>query len=329
MDVTKTFLDMTKYLTPYKHESMLEPFFPENIIKDEIGNYYIKIGKSKSMFCCHLDTVGWKPDKITQILYDNDTKVKTDGKTPLGSDDKAGVTILLNMIEHQVPGLYYFFIGEECGVIGSKGIFKMKPERFKDYDRCVEFDRRGYSSIISRQSPGVCCSQEFVKALSDEFAKQGLEYRDDPTGIYTDCINFMYTIPEVTNISTGGHNEHHQDEWQDLAHLEKLAKATININWENLPIVRSPKIQMSYNSTSRSSSNVSKFDVGDLILAYEEQGTVYKILSPGKYVIDYGNGLFIVYEDEMTLLEPFKPVKSKKRGIFNFDSFKKNKGRRR
>ena len=137
---------------------MLEPFLPADVTKDEIGNYYMKIGESRTMFCCHLDTVGWKPEKINQILYDNDTKVKTDGKTPLGSDDRAGVTILLNMIEHQVPGLYYFFIGEECGLVGSRGIFQRKPERFKNLDRVVEFDRRGYSSIISRQSPGVCCS---------------------------------------------------------------------------------------------------------------------------------------------------------------------------
>jgi len=55
MDVRKIFIEITEYLTPYKQEDMLEPYLPENIQKDEVGNYYIIIGETKTMFTSHLD----------------------------------------------------------------------------------------------------------------------------------------------------------------------------------------------------------------------------------------------------------------------------------
>jgi hypothetical protein len=44
--------------------------------------------------------------------------ISTDGTTTLGADD-TGVSVLIWMMKHNIPGLYYFFIGEEVGCIGS------------------------------------------------------------------------------------------------------------------------------------------------------------------------------------------------------------------
>jgi len=245
MDIKKTFLDATKQLIPYQMENLMEPLLPAGVQKDSVGNYFIKIGESRTMFTCHLDSYCKKLHDVVHVLYDNGKKVKTNGKTPLGGDDKTGMVIMLNMIEHKVPGHYFFFIGEEPtlsgGVYGSRTAHDKSPEFFqKGFDRVIAFDRKGYSSIISRQRGHNCCSKEFVDALSAEFAKQGLTYKDDPTGYYTDSAVFMYTVPEITNLSCGGFDEHKVTEWVDLEYLEKLANACCKINWESLPIKRDP-----------------------------------------------------------------------------------------
>lgn len=245
MNVKETFLKLTEFLIPYKQENLLEKYLPEGIQKDEIGNYYIIIGQSRTMFCCHMDSVGSQLRKVNHVFYKDEegrNKVRTDGKTPLGGDDKGGMTILLSMIENKVPGCYYFFIGEEVGGRGSGDISRKKPEWFKEsFDRCVAFDRKGYSSIISRQRGGNCCSKEFVDALSQEFANNGMVFKDDPHGIFTDSANFMYIIPECTNLSTGGFHEHTVNEFQNLDFLEKMCEVTSKIKWDTLPVVRKPE----------------------------------------------------------------------------------------
>jgi hypothetical protein len=246
MDIKKTFLELTKKLVPYRKEYILLPYLPNGIEMDMVGNYRITIGKTRTMFTCHMDSYTDKLiDVVHKITIDSKgEKVATDGKTPLSADCKAGMTVMLNMIEHNIPGCYYFFLGEEAmdgsGCKGSREIFKNTPEFFTRFDRCIAFDRHGYDSIISSQRGDVCCSDEFVKELSKKLLNNRLNYRKDPTGRYTDSAVFMYTIPEVTNISTGGFNEHTNREFQNITYLEKLCNATVNISWEDLPTIRIP-----------------------------------------------------------------------------------------
>lgn len=248
MDVKKIFLELTKQLIPYKSEDILLPYLPKGIEKDEVGNYRIVIGKTKTMFTCHLDSY---TDKIVEVNHKILLNSKgqeiatTGGKTPLGADCKAGMTVMLYMIEHGVPGCYYFFIGEESigggGCKGSRDILKATPDYFKQFDRCIAFDRHGYDSIISSQRGDVCCSDTFVKRLISYFSVNKLFYKKDPTGRYTDSAVFMYIIPEVTNISTGGFHEHTDREYQNISFLELLCQATVKIPWEELPVERVPK----------------------------------------------------------------------------------------
>ncbi len=161
-------------------------------------------------------------------------------KTILGADDKSGVTVMLYMMAHNVPGVYYFFIGEERGGIGSYKLAAAynKYEHLKDLKRCVSFDRRNYFSVITRQSYRQCCSDEFAKALAGELNKSGLNISLDPTGIYTDSASFIDEIPECTNISVGYFSEHTTKECQNISFLERLAKACVSANWESLPTVK-------------------------------------------------------------------------------------------
>jgi hypothetical protein len=173
--------------------------------------------------------------------------IKTDGTTILGADDKAGVTVMLSMIEHKIKGLYYFFLGEEVGCKGSKLVAaKHKLEPIPHIKKVISFDRRGTDSVITFQSYSRCCSETFGTALSKELNDKcddsSFKYKNDPTGIYTDSVQFVSIYPECTNISVGYYNEHTSKECQDIVHLEKLIKTCLKIDWEILPVVRDPKV---------------------------------------------------------------------------------------
>jgi hypothetical protein len=180
-----------------------------------------------------------KPDDMGVVHVFDDDFIKTDGNTNLGADDKAGTTILMNMISENVPGLYYFFVGEESGCIGSSALSKVWDKgNFPVINRCISFDRRGYDSIITSQG-GVTASDTFATELANRLNEYGFWYKPDPTGIYTDSAEFTYVIPECTNISVGYFSEHTKTERQDIEFLEYLAVvAAKGIDWDSLPTVK-------------------------------------------------------------------------------------------
>jgi hypothetical protein len=235
MDFRKTFVDLTQWVIPHGHEEMVAHLLPEGCIKDAKGNYYITIGDSETLFTCHLDTVSQKA-KVNHV-FDGDW-IKTDGTTILGGDNKAGVCILMYLIEQKVSGTYYFFVGEEIGRKGSQWALDNNKEYFKKFKRAIAFDRRYKGSIITHQSSRLCASVDFTEALSKEMAKSGLEYKADSGGSYTDTYTFIDVIPECTNLSSGVWGEHTTSEKVDIVHLEEIAKAASKVNWEELPSVR-------------------------------------------------------------------------------------------
>ncbi len=248
MNIKQTFLNLTEYTIPHGNEHLLEKYLPDNVKKDNFGNYFIIIGKSETLFTCHLDTYSKQVQKVNHIIEGD--IVKTDGKTILGGDNKTGVCILLYMIENNVPGTYYFFAGEEPtakdgGLYGSKNALKANPKFFKNFKRAVCFDRKKTGSIVTRQMARFTCSQNFIDALILELDKQGLEFHSDITGYYTDTAVFLDTISEVTNLSSGVYGEHTLNEYVDLSYVEKMAEAAIKINWESLPAERIPKKESS------------------------------------------------------------------------------------
>ncbi len=245
MRVRRKFIKLTNLTYPHGTENQLKRFLPQGYKEDEHGNFYLKIGdKPSTMFTCHLDTACQKQQKVNHVFHKNGKYVGTDGKTILGADDKAGMVVILSLIEKQVPGLYYFFIGEEVGCVGSNALSQtwLKTE-FSEYIlKCVSFDRRGTTSVITEQLYGRCASDEFAQELSNRLNTVGVDFNFSPddTGVLTDSINFMDFVPECTNISVGYYNEHGGKELQDLEFLSKLSKAVCEIDWETLPIFRDP-----------------------------------------------------------------------------------------
>jgi hypothetical protein len=250
----KTFLSLVTKTYPHGNEDEVLQFLPE-LKKDVVGNYYTIIGgHTETMFTCHLDTADrtQMTTNLFSIKEGEDEIIVTDGNSVLGADDKSGTTVMLYMMEHNVPGLYYFFIGEERGGIGSHALADVyeSVDYLKDVKRCVSFDRRNYHSIITSQMNTDCCSPEFADALCAAYNANGMSMKPDNTGIYTDSASFLDDIPECTNVSVGYFNEHTGKERQNMTFLAKLCEASIKIDWKSLPTKRSLEEQISYKKQS-------------------------------------------------------------------------------
>ena len=243
MRIRRKFLQLTKYTYPHGTEGFLQSYLPVGYKKDAYGNYYYLIGESPTtMFTCHLDTACSKQVKVNHVQTQN--IIKTDGSSILGADDKAGMVVVLNMIENKVPGLYYFFIGEEVGCVGSGRLAQdwVNSEFSYTITKVVSFDRRSDCSVITHQWYGRCCSDEFADELSFRLNGTGqrLKLEPDDTGVLTDSAQFMDIVPECTNISVGYMYEHTTGEYQDIDYLQRLCKAVCLIDWETLPVERDP-----------------------------------------------------------------------------------------
>lgn len=241
-DVRATFISLVTETYPDGTEDKVVPFLPQGLTKDQYGNYYKIIGNSDTVFTSHLDTACRKQEPVTLVsmMKNGQEIIMTDGTTVLGADDKAGVSVMLYMMAHNVPGIYYFFIGEEVGGVGSGKVadnFLSFPF-LKGAKKMVSFDRRNYYSVITAQYGAECCSDEFAQSLCDELNKSGLKLNLDPTGVFTDSANFIEYIPECTNVSVGYFNEHTHNEIQNMNYLIRLAEACVKVNWDRLVISR-------------------------------------------------------------------------------------------
>ena len=242
MNVKEKFLSLTTHTYPHGKEHELFDRLPQNLEMDDYGNLFIKIGESDVMFTSHLDTATSAYTKVNHVFDGN--IIKTDGTSILGADDKAGMTIMLYMIERNIPGLYYFFLGEEVGCIGSRKVAeKHKVEKIPYINKVISFDRRGTDSVITFQASSRCCSDKFGEELSNQLNKveSSFSYKNDPTGVYTDSAQFVKIYPECTNVSVGYYSEHTFSERQDIEHLTKLAEACTKVDWNSLPVERDPE----------------------------------------------------------------------------------------
>ena len=106
-NVRETFLSFVTETYPHGHEEEVMHLMPSDLEKDMYGNYYKIIGNPDVMFTSHLDTASHKKSKVNLFTYKegNDDIICTDNKTILGADDKAGVAVMLYMMEHNVPGV--------------------------------------------------------------------------------------------------------------------------------------------------------------------------------------------------------------------------------
>ena len=118
-------LEVAKYIQKYLKNIGIESYTDNagKKVNSNVGNVIAKIGKGrpKLMFVAHMDTVEDGKSIIRPII--NNGAIRSDGKTILGSDDKAAVASLLGAMEElkdkDIPTTYCVFsLREEKGVMG-------------------------------------------------------------------------------------------------------------------------------------------------------------------------------------------------------------------
>lgn len=249
------------------------------------GNIVVDVGKPKvdfrSIFSCHMDTchpadasdiglvltVGGtnvgidaphedQPDFVYAVrTFTNRDGSTTIGPSLLGADDKLGVFIMCKMIEKGIPGRYIFHVGEEVGCIGSRYIADNRPDFLKNMRRAIAFDRAGYGDVIVSQATGVCASKEFTDALAnklnDAINTPFQKFTGNVRGVYTDTAHYIYDVHECSNISVGYFQQHGTSEHFDLCWLRDiLLPGILNVDFENLPVVRTKAEKPKYESYS-------------------------------------------------------------------------------
>ena len=183
-------------------------------------------------------------------------------KNVLGADDKLGCYIMCRLIEKGIPGLYVFHHGEECGGIGSRWLAQNKPEFVKDIDYCVAFDRQDYGDVITSQSGGRCCSDEFANALCSALNTNlpPKQQMSKSSGTFTDSASYTSLIPECTNVSVGYKGQHSSSERFDHEWLEHmLIPALFKVDWAKLPVKRDPKAREMWTTRSHYGSRGQQF----------------------------------------------------------------------
>jgi len=232
----------------------LEPVFGP---PDEDGNYVLLMGSEfpRIAFMAHHDTVhkeqGFQKVRIGKggiVTLDDNTW----SKSCLGADCTTGIFIILQMIRASVPGVYIIHAGEEIGCVGSKALAQRRPPYLDKVEAAISFDRMGTTSIITHQLGERTCSDEFANSLSSALNMPYLT--PDPTGSFTDSVEYTHLIAECTNISVGYDGQHSVIESQNLHYLQELIDSLIAADWGSLDIVRDPR---------------------DSILKYEDEGWGY------------------------------------------------------
>lgn len=216
----------------------------EGMQKDEFGNRYLRIGDEPVLWSCHTDTVSPGGGGKQNVEWQGDILALNQPKAgqSLGADDGAGLWLMLEMIKAGRPGLYVFHRAEEVGGQGSKWIATNTPDLLEDIKMAIAFDRKATHSVITFQRGERCCSDEFATDLADTLnaAVDGLAYKLDKGGVFTDTASYTELIPECTNLSAGYYNEHTNRETLDVAHLLRLRSALLTLDVSKLTIKRDP-----------------------------------------------------------------------------------------
>ena len=210
---------------------------------DARGNWTLRIGEdSKVIWSSHIDTVDWNEGPKNVVLSHTTGVLRLSDKDKssscLGADCTTGVWIMREMAKAKVPGLYIWHEAEESGGQGSSWIAKHKPELLKGMQAAIAFDRKGFADIITEQSGGMCCSDEFAKALAKQLPNTG--FKPDPTGSFTDTATYTGVIPECTNLSIGYFSQHGKNETQNVIFAMLMRAAMVRFTESELVIKRKP-----------------------------------------------------------------------------------------
>ncbi|TET53081.1 MAG: M20/M25/M40 family metallo-hydrolase [Actinobacteria bacterium] len=200
----KTFHDLAEISSPSRKEEAVSLYIArrlsglnietksdntEKITGANTGNLIVRIkgngGAGQSvMFNAHMDTI--EPTEQLKVIEDDKT-IKTSGNSILGADDKAGIAVILEMIEvikekdiEHLPIEIIFTVSEEIGLFGANAL---------DYPKINSklafcFDGGGKAGEAVMQAP----TQEIIDVnFKGKAVHAGVEPEEGINAIYAAC----------------------------------------------------------------------------------------------------------------------------------------------
>jgi putative aminopeptidase FrvX len=174
------------------------------------------------LLSAHMDTVrGVRADKKVIERDGIFSATLPDGKRGiLGADDRAGIAIILNVLEH-IPESFNgvikvaFSREEEIGCIGASN---MDKSFYKDVNLAIVVDRNGNRDIV------VGCSNAFCSDAVGDFMEEvsqvaGMDYKCVEGGI-SDAVVFSENGVNSINLSAGYFYEHTEREFVSIFNME-------------------------------------------------------------------------------------------------------------
>lgn len=196
--------------------------FLYNVLQKKYNNiinadkYLIAIGDIPVGLIAHMDTVFKSPPR--QIYFDNDfwTFWSPDG---LGADDRAGIYIILKILQTNLRPTIIFTEDEEIGGIGASKLVKNFPKPPTDLKYLIQLDRRNDNDAVFYD----CGNVDFIKYI-ESF---GFKYAD---GLFSDIsIICPYWNLAGVNLSVGYNNEHSYIETCNIKATERIFKKVYKI----------------------------------------------------------------------------------------------------
>ena len=170
-------------------------------------DYIYAQGELQIALVAHLDTVESIPP--TDIYYDKSKKVMWSPQL-LGADDRAGVYLIVQIIEQGYRPSIIFTCDEELGALGAQNLVSEKPKcPLENLHAIIQLDRRGKNDCVFYNCNNASFTQ-FIESFGFKSA----------WGSYSD-ISFLapaWNIAAV-NLSVGYENEHQNIE---LLHTDWL-----------------------------------------------------------------------------------------------------------
>lgn len=194
-------------------------------------NYIYAKGDIPIMLVAHLDTVFNSPPIKEIIFYDPEAQVMW-SPYGLGADDRAGVFLILNILNQGYRPYILFATDEEIGCQGTKKFLLNFPSPPQDLNYVIELDRSGIDDCVFYNYN----NEDFI----DYIESFGF-YKD--TGSFTDVkmISNVWHVPGV-NLSVGYFGEHTCTEMLFLAPLVKTCQKVIKM-------LEMPPVHFEYRST--------------------------------------------------------------------------------
>ena len=145
----------------------------------------------------------------------------------LGADDRAGLTIITELLNSEAKFNVLFTTDEEIGCVASEYIVENRElEGLADYTSClIQIDRGNHQGSFKE-----CVFYQYDYTKNNDFLNKITEYFEVANGTFTDIavLGEYFNKPSV-NVSAGYKNEHTRQEYVDINIMRYVYNALLDM----------------------------------------------------------------------------------------------------